>query len=163
MDEMLTIEEIEARYAPGWVLIAEPQTDDMQRVLGGKVVFHSPDRSAVWEKFGEWKLDGAAVRYLGEYPEHLAIHASGFGLPIFVKEADVDETLTWDEIKARYAPDWVIIDELETDDHLEVVRGKVIFHGPDADELLRKMAGRRFDRIAVLYLGEYPEHMVIGL
>jgi hypothetical protein len=73
MDEMLTIEEIEARYAPDWVLIADPQTDEMQRVLGGRVVFHSPDRAAVWKKFGELKLDGAAVHFLGEYPEHMVL------------------------------------------------------------------------------------------
>lgn len=71
MDATLTIEEIEARYAPDWVLIAEPQTDDMQRLLGGKVIFHSPDRAAVWDKLGELKLDRAAVRYLGEYPEYM--------------------------------------------------------------------------------------------
>ena len=71
MDETLTIEEIEARYSPDWVLIAEPQTDEMQRLVGGKVIFHSPDRSAVWDKVGELKLDRVAVRYLGEYPEHL--------------------------------------------------------------------------------------------
>jgi hypothetical protein len=28
MGETLTIEEIEARYAPFWVLIGEPETDD---------------------------------------------------------------------------------------------------------------------------------------
>jgi hypothetical protein len=71
MDDTLTMDEIQARYAPDWVLIAEPQTDEMQRLLGGKVVFHSPDRLAVWDKAGELKLDRVAVRYLGEYPEHM--------------------------------------------------------------------------------------------
>ena len=28
MDEILTVEQIEARFAPDWVLIGEPQTDD---------------------------------------------------------------------------------------------------------------------------------------
>ena len=32
MDEILTIDEIQSRYAPEWVLIGEPQTDeDSQR------------------------------------------------------------------------------------------------------------------------------------
>ncbi len=69
MDEILTIEQIESRYAPHWVLIAEPQTDEMQRLLAGRVIFHSPDRAAVWEKVGELRLDRVAVRFLGEYPE----------------------------------------------------------------------------------------------
>src|SRR5947209_7388552 len=73
MDEMLTMEEIEARYAPDWVLIAEPQTDDQLRVLRGKVVFHSPDRDEIYRQAMRLKLDRIAVRYLGEYPEHMVL------------------------------------------------------------------------------------------
>ena len=40
MDDYLTIEEIEARYAPDWVLIDEPKSDELQRLLGGRVVDH---------------------------------------------------------------------------------------------------------------------------
>ena len=71
MDEVLTIEEIEDQYAPDWVLIADPETDEMQRLKRGKVIFHSPDRSAVWNKARELKLDHVAVRYLGPWPEHM--------------------------------------------------------------------------------------------
>ena len=137
-------------------MIAEPQTDEMQRLLAGRVIFHSPDRAAVWKKAGELKLDRIAVRYLGEYPEHMVFGTGADGRTTFIEEFDMDEVLTWEEIKARYAPDWVVIDELETDDHLEVVRGKVIFHGPDRDEVLGKMSGRKFDRIAVRVPGATP-------
>ena len=41
MDEMLTLKEIEERYAPDWVLIAEPEIDDQLKVIRGRVVFHS--------------------------------------------------------------------------------------------------------------------------
>jgi hypothetical protein len=73
MDETLTIEEIEARFAPGWVLIGEPRTDDEQRLLGGKVLYHSPDRDEVYRKAKEWRLDRIAVRYLGTWPEDMAL------------------------------------------------------------------------------------------
>jgi len=62
VDEILTIEEIEARYAPDWVLIVEPQTDEMQRLLSGKLVFHSPDGDEIYRKAIELKLDRIAVR-----------------------------------------------------------------------------------------------------
>jgi hypothetical protein len=73
MDEMLTIEEIEARYAPDWVLIAEPVVDNQLKVLSGRVVFHSPDHDEIYRKATEFKLDRIAVRYLGEYPEHMVL------------------------------------------------------------------------------------------
>ena len=73
MDEFLTMDEIEARYAPDLVLIAEPKTDEMQRVLGGKIVFHGPDGDECWHKARELNLDRVAVRFLGEYPEHMVL------------------------------------------------------------------------------------------
>jgi hypothetical protein len=73
MEEMLTVEEIEARYAPEWVLIGEPQTDDEQRLLGGKVLYHSPDRDEVYRKARELQLDRIAVRYLGTWPQDMAL------------------------------------------------------------------------------------------
>lgn len=45
-DEALTIDEIKKRYDSEWVLIADPETDEHFSVLGGKVVYHHPDRVA---------------------------------------------------------------------------------------------------------------------
>ena len=73
MDEMLTTEEIEARFAPDWVLIGEPQTDDEHHLLGGKVLHHSPDRDEIYRKATELHLDRIAVRYLGTWPEDMAL------------------------------------------------------------------------------------------
>jgi len=73
MGELLTTEEIEDRFAPEWVLIGEPQTDDEQRLLRGRVLFHSPDRDEVYRKAQELKLDRIAVRFLGTWPDDMAL------------------------------------------------------------------------------------------
>ena len=73
MDEMLTAEEIEGRFAPEWVLISEPQTDDEQRLLRGKVLFHSPNRDEIYRKARELGLERIAVRFLGTWPEDMAL------------------------------------------------------------------------------------------
>ena len=73
MDEILTIHEINARYAPDWVLIGEPQTDEFQHLLAGKVLFHSPDREEVYRKAIELRPGRFAFRYLGELPEDMAL------------------------------------------------------------------------------------------
>jgi hypothetical protein len=72
MDEILTIDEIKARYAPDWVLIGEPETDESQHLKAGKVLFHSPDRDEVYQKAIELRLGHFAFRYLGEMPEDMA-------------------------------------------------------------------------------------------
>jgi hypothetical protein len=73
MDETLTIEEIEVRFAPEWVLIGEPQTAEDLSLRAGKVLFHSPDRDEVYRKARELRLDRIAVRYLGTWPEDMAL------------------------------------------------------------------------------------------
>ena len=69
----------------------------------------------------------------------------------------MDEIMTYDQIKVRYAPDWVLIGDLVTDDNLEVLSGRVLFHGPDHDEVCRKVQEFKPGRFAVEYLGTYPE------
>jgi hypothetical protein len=69
MDEVLTIEEIKARYAPNWVLIGDPQTDDYHHVLAGEVLVVSPDREAVYDKALELRPTNCAFRFLGEWPK----------------------------------------------------------------------------------------------
>ena len=72
MDEVLSIDEIKARYAPDWVLIGEPETDEFQRVRAGKVLFHSADREEVYRKAIALRPAHFAFRYLGEFPEDMA-------------------------------------------------------------------------------------------
>jgi hypothetical protein len=72
MNDVLTIDEIRDRYAPEWVLIGEPETDEFQHLRAGKVLYHSPDREAVYQKAVELRPGNFAFRYLGELPEDMA-------------------------------------------------------------------------------------------
>jgi len=72
MDEILTIDQIKSRFAPDWVLIGEPQTDEFQQVHAGKVLFHSPDREEVYRRAIELRPGHFAFYYLGEWPADMA-------------------------------------------------------------------------------------------
>jgi hypothetical protein len=73
MTEILTIEEIEARYAPEWVLIGDPTTDEYQAVRSGRVLVHSMDRDEVCLKVREYPPGRYALRYLGGFPDDMAL------------------------------------------------------------------------------------------
>ena len=73
VNEVLTVAEIESRFAPEWVLIGDPQTDEEQRLVAGIVLYHSPDRDEVYRKAGEMQLDRIAVRYFGTWPDDMAL------------------------------------------------------------------------------------------
>jgi hypothetical protein len=73
VNDVLTIEEIKDRYSPEWVLIGDPQLDELSHLLAGKVLFHSPFRDEVYRKAVELHLPHFAIRYLGTLPEHVAL------------------------------------------------------------------------------------------
>jgi hypothetical protein len=73
MTEVLTIEQIQARYSPDWVLIGEPQIDEALNVRAGKVLFHSPDHDEVCRKAMAYPDGRYALRFLGTIPEDLVL------------------------------------------------------------------------------------------
>ena len=73
MDEVLPIEEIEARHAPEWLLIGEPETDEALRIRAGKVLLHGPDRDEVCRKAMDHPPGRYALRYPGTIPEDVVL------------------------------------------------------------------------------------------
>ncbi len=71
MNEVLSIAEIEKRYAPDWVLINNPQTDEDMNLLGGEVITASKDRNELYRKATELRLNHSTVHYLGAWPEDM--------------------------------------------------------------------------------------------
>ena len=71
--EYLTMAEIQKKYPQEWVLIDRPKTAPNQHVLAGHVLFHSPDKLAVYDKVKELPRPfDIAVWYIGPFPEDVA-------------------------------------------------------------------------------------------
>jgi hypothetical protein len=66
MDEVLTMAEIEDRFDGEWVLIDEPETNEYQEVLSGRLRFHSSDRDEVDRAMLALRSRRFAVLYIGE-------------------------------------------------------------------------------------------------
>ncbi len=69
----MTITQIESQLKSEWILIEEPQTNDILEVLGGRVLFHSSDRDEVYRKTIELRPKRFAVLYTGSMPKDTAI------------------------------------------------------------------------------------------
>jgi hypothetical protein len=75
----------------------------------------------------------------------------------------MDEILTLAEMQERFDSEWVLIEDPELDENLEVVRGKVIFHSKDRDEVYRKDMELRPRSAAYLFTGKMPEDTAVVL
>jgi len=75
----------------------------------------------------------------------------------------MSDILTMAEIKARFDSEWVLVEDPQTDEFLEVERGKVRFHSKDRDEVYREAVKLRPKRFAMLYTGVIPKDTAIVL
>jgi phage pi2 protein 07 len=71
--------------------------------------------------------------------------------------------MTITEIEAQFASEWVLVENPQTNQALEVQGGIVRYHSKDRDEVYRQAIALRPQRFAVLYTGRMPEDTAIVL
>ena len=71
--------------------------------------------------------------------------------------------MTVQEIESQFDDEWVLIADPETDSGLQVLRGNVICHNKDRDEVYRQLLATRPKRYAMLFTGELPENSAVVL
>ena len=75
----------------------------------------------------------------------------------------MDNIMTVEEMKTQFESEWVLVENPQTNDTLEVLKGKILHHSKDRDEVYRKAVALRPKRSAIVYTGEIPEDMEIAL
>lgn len=75
----------------------------------------------------------------------------------------MDEALSIAEIEARFASEWVLIEDPQTDEGLEVQSGKVRWHSRARDEVYGQAVSLRLKRFAILYTGKMAKDRAIVL
>jgi hypothetical protein len=73
MEEVLTISQIEFRFPDEWILVEDPQTNDVLEVQGGKVRCHGKDREEVYRKAIELRIKRFAMLFTGRIPANTAV------------------------------------------------------------------------------------------
>lgn len=71
--------------------------------------------------------------------------------------------LTSDEMKERYSSEWILIGNPETSDDLEVIRGEVLAHSKNRDDVYLAARTLQPRSSAILYTGEIPRDAAIVL
>ena len=75
----------------------------------------------------------------------------------------MEHEMTIQEIESQFGDEWVLVVDPETDGGLHVIRGKVICHSKDRDEVYRQAVALRPTRSAVLYTGQIPKNTAVVL
>jgi len=75
----------------------------------------------------------------------------------------MDEVFSMEKIQTDFDSEWVLIENPETTETLEVKRGRVLWHSKDRDEVYRKALELKPKYSAILYLGTMPKDAAIIL
>jgi hypothetical protein len=75
----------------------------------------------------------------------------------------MEQEMTIEEIESQFDSEWVLVGEPETNEQLEVLKGTVLHHSKDREEVYRRLVNLRPKRSAILYTGEIPEDTVVVL
>ena len=66
----------------------------------------------------------------------------------------MSEILTMEEIEKKFDGEWVLIEDVESNEKLEIIRGRVTYHGNDKNELHRKAMKSESAHLASLFIGK---------
>ena len=75
----------------------------------------------------------------------------------------MSEILTFEEIKLRYDGQWVLIAYTETDEDLQVIKGKVIAHSANKEDIYQASEAASEQPLAIEYMGQVPEDIAFLL
>jgi len=75
----------------------------------------------------------------------------------------VNQVLTKAQIEAQFESEWVLIEDPQTDEALEVQSGTVRWHSKDREEVYRRAVEIRPKRFAIVYTGKMPRDTAIVL
>lgn len=73
------------------------------------------------------------------------------------------ETMSFEEIKQHYEGEWVLIAYTETDENLQVIKGEVIAHSADKEEIYQALESASDRPLAIEYMGQVPEDIAFIL
>jgi len=73
------------------------------------------------------------------------------------------EVMTLLEIQSSFDAEWVLMEDPEVTESLQVKRGKVLWHSKDRDEVYHKARELRPKHSAILYTGRLPAGTVVVL
>jgi hypothetical protein len=81
-----------------------------------------------------------------------------------METAHLNEILTMAEIESRFPDEWVLIQDPQTDEHLEVVSGRVVCHSRNREDINRALQEHEPPwRFAVLFNRTAPDDRVYVL
>ncbi|MEG4942805.1 hypothetical protein [Microcoleus sp. F4-D5] len=78
-------------------------------------------------------------------------------------QVEIGKIMSLEEIFSLYPDEWVLIVNPELDEELNVIRGEVLAHATERDEIYSKLSLRNGKSVAIEYTGSIPDSLAVML
>ena len=78
-------------------------------------------------------------------------------------QTGIDPIMSLEEIFSLYPDEWVLIVNPELDEEFSVIRGEVLAHATERDEIYSKLSLRNGKSVAIEYTGSIPDNIAVML
>jgi hypothetical protein len=75
----------------------------------------------------------------------------------------MSEILTWEEMSQKFYGEWLLIIHAELDEFMGVIRGEVVAHSPNQDDIYNSLHLRQGHSASIEYVGEVPDDLAFIL
>ena len=79
------------------------------------------------------------------------------------KVIEMGDILSFSEIKKLFDSEWVLIENPQTDEELNIKQGIILWHSKDRDEVYRKAREIGPTHSAIIFTGQLPDDAAIIL
>lgn len=73
----------------------------------------------------------------------------------------MEKLMSISEIEDEFEDEWVLIEDPEFRNDLELSHGKVLFHAPNREDIYRKAKELKPDESAIMYMGDVPDDIAV--
>jgi hypothetical protein len=67
------------------------------------------------------------------------------------------------QLESKFSGEWVLLVNPVHDKLMEPIRGELVFHSQNRDEVYEKAHERKDPHTAILYVGKIPEDLVVAV
>jgi hypothetical protein len=67
------------------------------------------------------------------------------------------------QLESKFSGEWVLLVNPVDDKLMEPIRGELVFHSKNRDEVYEKAHERKDPHTAILYVGKIPEDLVVAV
>ncbi|MEG4303792.1 hypothetical protein [Microcoleus sp. D3_18a_C4] len=78
-------------------------------------------------------------------------------------QTEIGKIMSLEEIFSLYPDEWVLIVNPQLDEELNVIRGEVLAHATERDEIYSKLSLRKGKSVAIEYTGSIPDNIAVML